>query len=63
MVGVLTFLKMNLGTIAVGIAVLALLAAVARKMLRDRKQGRTSCGCNCAHCPSAGMCHSTAKSR
>lgn len=59
----LTFLKMNLGTIIVGIAVLALLVAIARKLLRDRKQGKNSCGCNCAHCPSAGMCHSAAKSR
>ncbi|MDO4357076.1 MAG: FeoB-associated Cys-rich membrane protein [Clostridia bacterium] len=54
---------MNLGTIIVGIAVLALLVAIARKLLRDRKQGKNSCGCNCAHCPSAGMCHSAAKSR
>lgn len=59
----LVFWKANGGTIAVGLAVAALLLAVARKLLRDRRQGRSSCGCNCAHCPSAGRCHAPARSR
>lgn len=59
----LLFLKANGGTIAVGLAVAALLFAVARKLLLDRRQGKSSCGCNCANCPSASRCHAPARSQ
>ena len=59
----LLFLKANGGTIAVGLAVAALLFAVARKLILDRRQGKSSCGCNCANCPSAGRCHAPARSQ
>ena len=47
----------NLSTIVVGAAVAVLLLIVAVKMYHDKKRGKSSCGCNCANCPSAGMCH------
>ncbi len=51
------FIINNLSTILVGAAVAAMLAGIAVKMYRDKKRGKSACGCNCANCPSAGMCH------
>ncbi|TDP46638.1 FeoB-associated Cys-rich membrane protein [Aminicella lysinilytica] len=39
-------------------AVLALLVlAVVIRMIRNKKSGRTSCGCDCGSCPMSGNCH------
>jgi hypothetical protein len=27
-------------------------------MIRDKKAGKSSCGCGCANCAMAGKCHS-----
>lgn len=51
------FVVANLSTILVGAAVAALLAAVAVKLILDKKKGKSSCGCNCDQCPGAGLCH------
>lgn len=51
------FLNMNLPTVLVGSVVLLIVAAVIFKMAKDKKRGKSSCGCNCANCPSSGMCH------
>lgn len=49
----------NWGTIVTLLAVLAVVAGVIFIMLRDKKQGRSSCGNKCAHCAMAGKCHSS----
>ncbi len=46
------------GTLIVGLVLAVILAFVIYTMVRDKKRGKSSCGCNCSHCPSAGMCHS-----
>jgi len=39
-------------------AVLALLVlAVIIRIVRNKKAGRTSCGCDCGSCPMSGHCH------
>ncbi|MBR2185742.1 MAG: FeoB-associated Cys-rich membrane protein [Lachnospiraceae bacterium] len=48
----------NAGTILVTILLLLMVAGIIRTIIRDKKQGRSSCGGNCAHCK---MC--TARSR
>lgn len=53
----LNFLANNLPTILVGAAIVALIVFVAVKMFRDKKKGKSSCGCNCTNCPSAEICH------
>ena len=52
----LTWLQNNMGTIAVAVIVFGLLAAVAVKMIRNKKQGKSSC-CNCSQCAWHGQCH------
>lgn len=49
----------NIATIAVSIVVLGVVAAIVIKMIRDRKNGKTSCncGCGCDGCSMNGMCH------
>ncbi len=55
----LVFLKENISTIIIGLILLAAVVGIIVKMVRDKKKGRNSCGCDCANCPSAGMCHKT----
>ena len=41
-----------------GLIVLAVIVLV-----KDKKAGKSSCGCNCANCAMAGKCHSAAKTK
>lgn len=54
----LSFIAENFGTILVAVIIAALVILIIRKMSKDRKKGKTSCGCGCSNCPSAGVCHS-----
>ena len=47
----------NIGTIAVGLVLLAVVILIVRIMMRDKKQGKSSCGGNCAGCAACGSCH------
>lgn len=49
----------------VNILVIALVAVAvffaARSLIKDKKAGKSTCGCNCSHCALAGKCHSQHK--
>lgn len=47
----------NIGTIIVGLIVLAIITAVVIGMIRKKKNGKSTCGCGCANCPLSGDCH------
>lgn len=47
----------NIGTILVSAVLVAIVALIVRKLVKDKKKGKSSCGCNCAHCAMAGTCH------
>ena len=51
----------------VNILVIALVAVMvffaARSLIKDKKAGKSSCGCNCANCALAGKCHSQNKKK
>ena len=47
----------NAGTILVSLMLIGIVAAAIMKIRRDRKQGKSSCGCGCSSCPMAGACH------
>lgn len=49
----------NLGTIIVALILAAVVFAILRKLVKDKKQGKSSCGCNCASCAMGGQCHHT----
>ena len=47
----------NLGTILITLVLIAVVAAIIRSLHKNHCAGKTSCGCNCAHCAMAGSCH------
>lgn len=47
---------MNLPTILIGLAVLAVFVAIVAGEAARRKKGG-GCGCGCSGCPNAGACH------
>ena len=53
----LNWITDNLITIIVSLVLILIVAAIIRKLVRDKKKGKYSCGCNCAHCAMAGSCH------
>lgn len=47
----------NIGTILVSAVLVAIVALIVRSLVKNKKKGKSSCGCNCAHCAMAGTCH------
>ena len=54
----MSWLAENIGTILVALLLIAAVSAAVACLVRDRKKGKSSCGCNCAHCAMAKTCHS-----
>ena len=50
------------GTIIVLAALLIIVAAIIWSLRKQKKQGKFSCGGNCAHCGACG-CHHTAQEK
>ncbi|MCM1505989.1 MAG: FeoB-associated Cys-rich membrane protein [Ruminococcus flavefaciens] len=48
---------MNVGTIITGLILFTVLALIVLKMIKDKKNGKSSCGCGCEHCPNSSACH------
>lgn len=47
----------NLATIIICLVLAVIVAAIIIGLVRNKKKGQSSCGCNCAHCAMAGSCH------
>lgn len=52
----LAWLAANLGTIVVTLILIGIVTAIIVKMVKDKKQGKGSCGCGCEHCAMHGKC-------
>ena len=50
----LSFFSMNWGTIVICIILAGIIAAIVMKLIKDKKNGRSSCCGDCKHC--AGAC-------
>ena len=48
----------NIATMIISAILLVIVAAIIMGMVRDKKKGRSSCGCACSGCPMSGSCHS-----
>ncbi len=57
----LSFLQEYGGTMVISFLLLAVVACIVWQLVRNRKQGKTSCGCDCSSCPSCGLCHDNKK--
>lgn len=53
----LQWISANIGTILISLVLLTVVALIIRSMMRDKKQGKSSCGGNCAGCAACGACH------
>ena len=45
-----TWIADNLATIAICLFLAAIVTAIILKLVKDKKKGRSSCGCNCESC-------------
>lgn len=50
-------IRENLATIIVSLILTAVIILVVRKMYRDKKAGKSACGCKCSGCPDSSVCH------
>ncbi len=57
----ISWLAHNLVTILLCLLLAAAVAAIIVKIVKDRKKGKTSCGCNCANCAMSGACRDLKK--
>lgn len=48
---------MNTGTMVVLIIVAAVIGAIIRKLVKDRREGKHSCSCGCEGCAMKASCH------
>ena len=53
----LQWIGANLGTILICLVLLAIVTFIILYLVRQKKQGKSSCGCNCAHCAMHGSRH------
>lgn len=53
----LHWLANNLATLLISLALLILVALIIRSLVKNKKSGKSGCGCNCSSCPMGGSCH------
>lgn len=51
------WLSENLATVIVCVILAVITAFIIVKLIKDKKAGKSSCGCNCSCCPMSGACH------
>lgn len=53
----MSWLAENAGTLIVSLALLGVIVFVLLRMRKNKKQGKSSCGCSCGSCPMGDCCH------
>ncbi|MDP3448675.1 MAG: FeoB-associated Cys-rich membrane protein [Eubacteriales bacterium] len=53
----MNWLSNNWASLVVGLVVAAVVLAAIVKMIRDKKQNKSTCGCSCSGCAGASSCH------
>lgn len=51
------FLVQNVGTILVAFVLIIVVFIIIRKLIKDKKAGKSSCGCDCSSCGGRDLCH------
>lgn len=57
----ITWLIENTATIIICAALIAVVAAIIIGMIKNKKNGKSSCGCGCSSCPMSSSCHTKSK--
>lgn len=53
----INFLTQNLATIIISGILLLIVYAIIAQQIKNKKNGKTSCGCGCGGCAMADVCH------
>ncbi len=53
----LQWIAANLGTIIISLLLILIVVAIVICIKKDKKQGQSTCGGNCAGCAMCGSCH------
>ena len=48
----------NLSTIIICLVLAAVVALIIVSLVKDKRKGKSSCGCSCGSCPMKNSCHS-----
>lgn len=48
----------NIGNIIAIVILAAVIAAIVIHLIKQKKRGKSSCGCSCDSCPMKNSCHS-----
>ncbi len=54
----LEWIRANVGNIIAVALLSAIVIAIVNSLVKQKKQGKSSCGGGCASCPMSGACHS-----
>ncbi|MCQ2473620.1 MAG: FeoB-associated Cys-rich membrane protein [Saccharofermentans sp.] len=52
-----TWILANWGTILIALILIGVVALIIVNLSKKKKQGISSCGCNCSNCPMGCSCH------
>ena len=50
-----------MGTVIVVLILLIIVALAVHSIVKDKKNGKSTCGKNCCKCPMSGQCHNYKK--
>ena len=53
---VIEFFKNNAGTLAVALVLTAVIVLIAVRIVKNKKNGKSTCGCGCSNCPMSASC-------
>ena len=53
----LAWITENIGTILISAVLLLVVVLIIRKLVKDKKKAKASCGCNSPHCAMSGSSH------
>lgn len=54
----LQWIGANTGNILICLVLLVMVGLIVRSLVRQKRKGKSTCGCGCAHCAMSGVCHS-----
>ncbi len=57
----LDFIVNNISTIIILAVVISVILLAIRQIKKDKKEGKSPCGCKCSGCASASICHGNKK--
>lgn len=46
-----------MSTVIISLLLVAIVTAIVVKMVKNKKAGKSSCGCGCGSCPMSSECH------